>query len=167
MIEDNRGLKFFLGCLALFLGVRWIITGKVLYAVQACQSAESAAIVVSNILPLVLEFLVGLGTVLLFTFTTAGTFTWAVVRWAFDFVTGKPTASLSDATAAASGGEIAKLTSAVRILNTQVKSLIEFRNRIEPPPPPPETQEEKIARLEALVSELASKPKPAAKAVAK
>lgn len=82
--QQNRGLAFLIGLVSLFLLFRWFVTGNLLRAIEfGVQPASDDGVgsITGAILPLAVDIVIAIGTVLL----AAGTGVWAV---AWDIVSG-------------------------------------------------------------------------------
>jgi hypothetical protein len=192
--KDQRGLKFLIGLSALFLLIRWMLTGKVLMLSEAFSTPGGGMGSITGVLfPIGIDLIVMTGGILLAVFSGVWAVAWDVISGVIEMIKIRNAksqainAAVEAATgagtlqAAANSGAIAGVAAASAEPSTfeeKVRhSFREHRKRIEalelavfPPPPPEPTVEElkaALAEKEALLADYeANKPARATKAKA-
>lgn len=171
--KQNRGLGFLAGMIAIFLLVRWWLTGDLVNFASACSSAgtgegDGFSSVTGTVLPLVIEIIVGLGVFLI----AVGSSVWSIV---WDMISGvmqmgrelhstrSAESSASDSamrsatdTAASQAGSTAGRQAVLtpkQALRSMNQRLMAVEDELFPPPPPEPT----VAELQAELRELRSK----------
>lgn len=178
--RENRGVKFLVGCVAIFLLVKWLLTGQlfeaVAFAAQPKTEDGKTGSVSGFVIPLVFDLIIGLGGIVI----ALGTGVWAIVwdlfigvRESIQLWRGTAQATLVATDQAidsaveqakqAAVAPVARSTSDpmekvfgnFKKIQTRFETLEKRVDKLDPPPPPPpppETMEEKIARLEAAIA---------------
>lgn len=159
IIQDNRGVKFLLGAVAIFLLVRWWLTGSLLHVFEAVRYvdpetdvANAAGSIADTLVPIGLDMVIAIGGIMLGLGTGIWQIAWDSIRAGLKYLHANQTATAIGMASGVNAATVAATTAATKVepsrvdpaklkavltqLDDRVKAL-ESKLLTEPNPAPP------------------------------